>query len=118
VIRGAVRPGAIATYVYDDENPAPVVDRGAAPQAVREALASMAALPPDGMLKATGVGATKWDRVLTKADLKAFLAVPAWARPRSDRKPQRRLPPISGGSDVPISESSDPGGQVEAPHVT
>lgn len=39
-------------------------------------LASMAALPPDGMLKATGVGATKWDRVLTKADLEAFLAVP------------------------------------------
>jgi hypothetical protein len=36
----------------------------------------MAALPPDGMLKATGVGATKWDRVLTKADLEAFLAVP------------------------------------------
>jgi hypothetical protein len=30
VIRGAVRPGAITTYVYDDENPAPVVDRGAA----------------------------------------------------------------------------------------
>jgi hypothetical protein len=75
----------------------------------------MAALPPDGMLKATGVGATKWDRFLTKADLKAFLAVPAWAWPRSDRKPPRQLPPISGGSDVPISESSDPGVKLRPP---
>jgi len=37
-------------------------------------------------------------------DWQAALAVPAWARPRSDRKPRH---PISGGSDA--VESSDPG---------
>jgi hypothetical protein len=31
IIRGAVRPGFIATYARDDENPDPLVDRGRGP---------------------------------------------------------------------------------------
>jgi len=39
IIRGAIRPGGIATFVQDDD---PVIERGAAPQVVREFLLTMA----------------------------------------------------------------------------
>ncbi len=94
ILRGAVRPGAIATFVQDDEDPAPVVDRGVAPQAVREFLAVQAGFLGRGLPVKDG-----------RIDWGAAKAVPAWALSRADKG--RGIKPISGGSDAPISECSD-----------
>ena len=100
-LRGAIRPGYIATYAQDDENPDPIVDRGAAPQAVREGLLhlvrahALAGRPLPMIRAADGTSRVDWE---------AAFAVPAWARPRGDRK---KLPSIAGGSDVEFNEGTD-----------
>jgi DNA invertase Pin-like site-specific DNA recombinase len=109
VLRGAVRPGAIATFVQDDQDPAPLVDRGAPPLAVRQWLTQAAAFQGGEPLpKALFVqqGKTKYDTVYAPPrrpdgtvddEAIARLMVPAWARSQK-LKPR----PIAGGSDTPV----------------
>ena len=78
-LRGAVRPGFIATYADDDQYP--LVERGAAPESVRQALYDMARGQGGNYLptirQADGVTSrTNWD---------PNAMVPEWARPRADR---------------------------------
>jgi hypothetical protein len=100
-LRGAVRPGYIATYAEDDANPYPIADRGAAPEVVRRALFESAAFQGGAPLPKAifeGGAFTPPRRADGTVDDEALaqLMVPAWARPRSDRK----RPPIAGGSDA------------------
>jgi DNA invertase Pin-like site-specific DNA recombinase len=112
-LRGAVRPGFIATYADDDQYP--LVERGAAPESVRQALYDMARREGGNYLptirQADGVTSrTNWD---------PNAMVPQWARPRADRGqyskegPRRKLPAISGAS----GESLDAGAKEMAPHT-
>jgi len=114
VLRGAVRPGAIATFAQDDENPDPLVDRGAPPQVVRQFLVHQAVfqggapLPSrDGKLALPirEDGTVDWDAL-------PVAMLPAWAR--SKKLGKRGEPrPIAGGSDTP--EVQRLRGQVGAP---
>lgn len=65
----------LQTWARDEAaDPAHVVDRGAAPQAVREALAALAALP-EGPLPTI----READGVTSRVDWEAALGVPKWA---------------------------------------
>jgi DNA invertase Pin-like site-specific DNA recombinase len=126
VIRGAVRPGAIATFVQDDENLAPLVDRGAPPAVVRQFLAHQAALQgaetwPAEMYKVEADGTKRFAAPrlpdgTVDFDAIARLMLPEWARGGrrgwQHPKPAKRngLPkPISGGSDVVVSAVKESG---------
>jgi DNA invertase Pin-like site-specific DNA recombinase len=103
VLRGAVRPGAIATFVQDGEGDV-LVDRGAPPLVVRQFLAHQAAfqggapLPkelfPGGVFRPP----TRPDGTVDEAAI-ARLMVPAWAK--SQKLGKRGGPrPIAGASDA------------------
>jgi hypothetical protein len=101
---------AIATFVQDDENPGPLVDRGAPPLVVRQALAHSAAFQ----------GHTYLPKVMTKRadgridwDALPAAMLPEWARGGkrgwSQPRPAKRngVPkPISGSSDAPVQDGS------------
>jgi hypothetical protein len=133
VIRGAVRPGAIATFIQDEADLAPLVDRGAPPKAVREWLAAEAAFMggepmPKALFKPTGRPfETKFtpprrpDGTVDEVAI-AGMMVPEWARGKArgwaHPKPTKRggVPkPISGGSDVPYLPVGS--GQREVQHL-
>jgi hypothetical protein len=110
VIRGAVRPGAIATFVDHDQ---PLVDRGAPPAAVRQWLAEQAAfqcgepLPKELFVQK---GKTKYDKVYAPPrrpdgtvddEAIARLMLPAWAKSQKLGKRGEPRRPIAGGSDAP-----------------
>jgi DNA invertase Pin-like site-specific DNA recombinase len=121
VIRGAVRPGAIATFVDDD--PAPLVDRGAAPLAVRQWLAEAAAflsgepLPKELFVQrgkspyAKAYAPPRRPDGTVDDEAVARLMLPAWAK--SQKLGKRGEPrPIGGGSDAEVQRLQR---QVEAP---
>lgn len=102
VLRGAVRPGGIATFI-DDE--APHVERGAAPMVVREALAALAGMPAGPLPMVREADGT------SRVDWAAARGVPSWAR-----SVKLKLPIIAGGSDAPLG-FNESGSADMAPHT-
>jgi len=114
VLRGAVRPGAIATFAQDDENPDPLVDRGAPPQVVRQFLVHQAVFRAERRCPA---GTASWHSRSGK--MGPSTGTPCRSRccrpgARSKKLGKRGEPrPIAGGSDTP--EVQRLRGQVGAP---
>lgn len=115
VLRGAGRPGAIATFVQDGEGD-PLVDRGVPPAVVRQFVAHQAVLQGGAPLPSRrGKPAlpTRPDGAVDRDALPAAM-LPAWAR--SQKLGKRGEPrPIAGGSDAPEAQRFQGAGR--GPHV-